>query len=263
MRHFLLPVRCSLFALLSQFVCEMARKTRSGVQSVILMRMQACVLPAILILLSLPPHAFAQDKANPHERWEPAIQAFEKLDKENPPAKGGVLFVGSSSIRLWKLEKSFPKLGAINRGFGGSEIADSIHFADRIILKHEPRLIFLYAGDNDISRGKTFETVVLDFQKLVRVVHDKLPDTKIVFIAIKPSTKRWNLAGTMSKANALIQAICRKDEQLGFADIWKPMLGEDGKPRQELFAKDGLHLNEKGYRLWNSIIKPHLVPAGK
>lgn len=205
----------------------------------------------------------AQEKTkqkNPHARWEATIKKFEEQDEAKPPGKDGVLFVGSSSIRLWKLDESFPKLNAINRGFGGSEIADSTHFADRIILKHEPRLILLYAGDNDIAKGKSAETVTNDFRKFVKVVHARLPKSRIVFIAIKPSIKRWSLADENAKANTAILEICNKDERLDYADIWKPMIGKDGKPRPELFAKDGLHLNSKGYELWTSIVKPLIKP---
>ena len=158
------------------------------------------------------------------------------------------------------LDESFPNLNAINRGFGGSEIADSTHFADRLILKHEPRLILLYAGDNDIAKGKSVETVTDDYRKFVNVVHARLPESRIVFIAIKPSIKRWSLADKNAKANATILKICKKDERLEYADIWKPMIGEDGKPRPELFAKDGLHLNSRGYELWTSIVKPLITP---
>jgi len=221
---------------------------------------------SLLILIAVLLPAAAQDtpkKTNPHERWEPTIKAFEKLDKETSSRKGGVLFVGSSSIRLWKLDESFPDFGAINRGFGGSEIADSTYFAKRIILKHEPRQIFLYAGDNDIARGKSAETVTDDFRKFVQVVRKDLPQTRLVFIAIKPSIKRWALADENAKANAAILEICQQDDLLDYADIWKPMLGEDGQPRPELFAKDGLHLNGKGYELWTSIVKPLIKPVEK
>src|SRR5581483_3446273 len=104
----------------------------------------------------------ADDK--PASRWESAIAAFVKQDQEKAPAKNGVVFVGSSSIRLWNLPKSFPELGALNRGFGGSELADSVRLASRLVLKHEPRLVVLYAGDNDIGSGKSPEQVAADFR---------------------------------------------------------------------------------------------------
>lgn len=192
------------------------------------------------------------------KKWEAAIQKFEAQDKTSPPPKVANLFVGSSSIRMWKLDQSFPKFKTINRGFGGSEIADSIHFAERIILKHQPAVVLLYAGDNDIAHGKSAKTVTADFRKFVSVVRKKLPDTRIAFIAIKPSIKRWNLADEIRQANKAIAAICAADKQMDYVDIFEPMLGKDGKPRPELFLKDGLHLNEQGYKIWADAIRPLL-----
>jgi lysophospholipase L1-like esterase len=166
--------------------------------------------------------------------------------------------VGSSSIRLWDLPKSFPDLDVINRGFDGSEIADSEHFASRIILKHEPRMVVLYAGDNDIAAGKTPEQVLGDFKAFVKTVLKGLPKTRIAFISIKPSIRRWALVDKIRKANVLIETYCKQGEALLYIDVAKPMLGNDGKPRSELFAKDGLHLNETGYALWAMVLKPHL-----
>ncbi len=191
-------------------------------------------------------------------RWEKDIAAFERQDQQKPPPKHGVVFVGSSSIRLWDLHKSFPDLDAINRGFGGSQLADSVHFAPRIVLKYEPRLVVLYAGDNDIAAGKSPERVAEDFQDFVQEVHGRLPKTRIAYLAIKPSILRRPLWDKMRKANALIEAACKKDDRLVFIDVATPMLGADGKPRAELFRKDGLHLNAKGYALWASILKPYL-----
>lgn len=214
---------------------------------------------SVFLLMSADHTTDAADGDKPNfEKWEPSIQKLELQDKVAPPPPGANLFVGSSSIRKWELARSFPKFKTINRGFGGSEIADSIHFAERIILKHEPRVVLLYAGDNDISHGKSAETVTADFQKFVGVVRKELPETKIAFIAIKPSIKRWNLVGEIQKANKAVAAICEKDDKLTYVDIFKPMLDQDGMPRPELFAKDGLHLNDEGYRVWASVIRPLL-----
>jgi len=201
--------------------------------------------------------AGADDRAS-FARWEKAIAAFERQDKERPPPQDAILFAGSSSIRRWDLPKSFPDLAVINRGFGGSELADSVHFAGRIILKHRPRLVVLYAGDNDIAAGKTPERVFADFKAFVRTVHKELPKTRIVFVSIKPSILRWGLWDKMRKANALIEAYCKDGERLAYIDVAGPMLGSNGKPRPELFVKDGLHLSDDGYRLWASLLKPHL-----
>jgi lysophospholipase L1-like esterase len=226
-------------------------------------RLNSLVVAAVMLGVFLQASAgnttLAADGEKPDfKKWEPSIQKFEQQDKESPPPHGANLFVGSSSIRKWELDKSFPKLKTINRGFGGSEIADSIHFAERIILKHKPKVVLLYAGDNDISRGKSAETVTADFQKFVGVVRKALPETSIGFIAIKPSIKRWNLVDEIRTANKAIAAICEKDDKLTYVDIFKPMLGQDGQPRPELFAKDGLHLNDEGYRVWAQVIRPLL-----
>ena len=193
-------------------------------------------------------------------RWGKSIARFESADKKEMPKPGGVLFIGSSSIGLWKtLKDDFPGVPVVRRGFGGSQIADSVHFAGRIVHPYQPRQIVMYAGDNDVASGKSPEAVLADFQTFVKVVHAKLPKTRIAFIAIKPSIARWKLSGKMAQANALIRAACDKEKRLEFIDIWQSMLGQDGKPKPNLFVKDGLHLNANGYALWTSIVKPYLA----
>jgi lysophospholipase L1-like esterase len=191
-------------------------------------------------------------------RWEKEVAAFEKQDAARPPAKGGVVFVGSSSIRLWKLEKSFPGVEALNRGFGGSQIIDSVELAPRLVVKYQPRLVVFYAGDNDIGGGKTPEKVLADFKAFVAVVHKDLPKTRIAFLSVKPSVARWKLVDKIKQANALIEAYCKETEGLVYIDVFTPMLGDDGKPRAELLLKDGLHMNEKGYEIWAERVKPLL-----
>jgi lysophospholipase L1-like esterase len=199
----------------------------------------------------------AQDRTD-FSQWDKAIAAFEQQDKEKPPPKHAVLFAGSSSIRLWDLNQSFPGLQAINRGFGGSQVVDSVYFARQLILKHQPRLLVFYAGDNDIAAGKSPERVTEDFQALVRAIHQELPRTKIIFLAIKPSLARWAHVGRQRRANALVENLCKTDDRLVYLDVASPMLGEDGKPRPELFAADGLHLNKKGYEMWSALLQPLL-----
>lgn len=210
---------------------------------------------ALAALLLVTPRAQAAPEPN---RWEEAITAFEDQDREAPPARDGVLFVGSSSIRLWDLAASFEGLNAINRGFGGSVIADSLHFFDRIVLPHAPRQIVLYAGDNDIARGDSPEEVVENFAAFARRVSNALPGTSLLFIAIKPSLSRWELWPEMKEANAKIEAMAQADEGITFVDIATPMLDESGRPRPELLARDGLHLSDEGYALWTAILAPHL-----
>jgi lysophospholipase L1-like esterase len=191
-------------------------------------------------------------------RWENEIAAFEKKDRESPPPEGAVLFLGSSSIRFWDLDRWFPDLMTINRGFGGSQISDSIEFASRIVLPYQPHTIVFYAGDNDIDSNKTPETVFEDFKKLAGTVHSELPKTRIVFIAIKPSLARWEKVGAMREANRLIREWTETDDRLSYVDVDAPMLGEDGKPRAELLLEDGLHLTDKGYGLWAGLVREHL-----
>ncbi len=200
---------------------------------------------------------FAQEKPN-FAKWEKEIGAFEKQDKVKAPQHEGIVFVGSSTIRFWDLKKSFPELKAINRGFGGSQLADSVHFAPRIVLKYEPRIVVLYAGDNDLAGHKTPEQVFADFQAFATLLHKELPRTKLVFLSIKPSIKRWSIWDQGQKANALIEACCKHDPQSVFVDLAPVILGRDGKPQAELFIKDGLHLNEKGYALVSAVLRPYL-----
>lgn len=192
------------------------------------------------------------------DRWEPAIRDFEAREQAEPAAKGGIVFIGSSSIRRWDLEKHFPGLPVTNRGFGGSRIADSTRYADRILLPIEPRVVVLYAGDNDINAGKTPDQVVSDYRAFVAKVHAALPRTRIVFIALKPSLSRWKLVGAMRQANKAIRAITAEEPRLAFVDVDAPMIGSDGRPRPQLFAEDGLHLSAEGYKLWTSLVLPHL-----
>ncbi len=216
------------------------------------------VLPLLWLIAAVTQARTIASADDRFAKWEEAIAAFEAQDQTDPPDKGGVLFVGSSSIRLWDLQKSFPTLNALNRGFGGSKVADSLHFADRIILPYEPRIVVVYAGDNDIAHEVTPCEVHAHFQELVDKIHTRLPDTRIVYLAIKPSLKRWSLVHRVRAANALIRATCVEDQRLVFVDTDQPMIGSEGTPRPELFRDDGLHLNEAGYELWTGLLKPHL-----
>lgn len=193
-----------------------------------------------------------------HEQWARDIASFEAQDKKQPPPRHAILFVGSSSIRLWDTRKAFPEFKTINRGFGGSHLSDSIYFAPRIILKYEPRIVVVYAGDNDLADMVTPEQLAQDFRQFTKIIHDKLPGTKIFFLAIKPSSRRWELFDTQKKANALIATQCSKDERLQYVDTVSPMLDGTGNPRKELLRDDGLHLNKKGYAVWNGLLKPLL-----
>ena len=205
-----------------------------------------------------PASASANKAAPAADRWDSAIHAFETQDQKAPPVKGGIVFVGSSSIRLWDLEKSFPGLQTLNRGFGGSQLADAVRYVDRIVTCYQPRIVVLYAGDNDLASGKSPEQVFADYRQFVAKVHAALPNARIIYLGIKPSLARWKLIDKVRAANQLIREFAARDPRLVFVDVEKPMLGPDGKPRAELFVRDGLHLNAKGYQVWAELLLPHL-----
>ena len=210
------------------------------------------------LLLFAASIAVAQQAA-PSERWANDIRKFEQADRKNPPAKGGVVFVGSSSIRQWPaLSDAFPDVAVIQRGFGGSQMADAVAYVDRIVLPYEPRLVVVYAGDNDLASGKSPERVLDDYQQLVKKIHAQRPETRIAFLAIKPCLRRWNLIDRVRAANSLIKKASDRDERLVYIDVFTPLLGKDGKPRSELFQPDKLHLNAQGYRVWQAVVAPHL-----
>lgn len=200
-------------------------------------------------------------RAIPHNfaRWETAVAAFEQEDLLAPPPKHAVLFVGASTIVRWKsLAEDFKGTVIVNRGFGGNEIVDSTHFAERMIFPYEPQMIFLRAGGNDIHLGRSAEEVAGDFKDFVAKVRKRLPDVPIAYIALSPSIARWNERDTGDKMNALIADYVRQEKNLVFVDDSKITLGPDGQPRPELFVADRLHFSEEGYKLFAEVVRPYL-----
>jgi lysophospholipase L1-like esterase len=193
-------------------------------------------------------------------RWHNEFAAFAHADEENPPARGGVLFVGSSTIRFWtKLAQDFPQLPVvINRGFGGSTMADCSYFARELVVRYKPRQVLVYAGDNDLAEGRTPLQVLESFASFANTVRAELPNTRISYISIKPSPSRERLLPRIREANNMIAAYLNRLPNSAYIDVFTPMLGADGRPRPELFRGDQLHLNDEGYRLWRSNIAAHL-----
>ena len=219
------------------------------------MRFCARTIAARSITASLQP---PQDP----NRWEPAIQKFEEQDKHTPPPKGGIVFVGASSIVRWNLGEWFPDLkDAINRGFGGSEMADSAKYASRVVVPYAPRTVVLYPGENDIARGTTPETVGAGFVKFYQTVHAALPNTRIIAIGLKPTPARWQLNDKFIEANALIRRYCQSHTNCIYLDVSHDMLDADRKPKPELFISDGQHMTAEGYKIWSRLIRPLLRPA--
>ena len=220
------------------------------------MHMRKAMLLSFIVGMSVQSISIPSEETQPN-RFEKAIVQFENMDKEHPPPEKSVLFIGSSSIRMWKtLVEDFAPLTVINRGFGGSQFTDAIHFANRIVIPYKPALILVYEGDNDIASKKSPERVLLDYKRFVAAVRKGLPNIPVYFISIKPSPSRWAIWEDMKEANNLIEKITEKDELLEFIDVSTPMLDKDGTVRPELFTDDNLHMNADGYRLWTRIIKP-------
>lgn len=217
-----------------------------------------------LLLLSTflfrPTNAAPASSANRHAQWEREIKAFEALDRVRRPPTNAVLFVGSSSIRMWKtLAEDMKGLPVINRGFGGSQMSDLVYFTDRIVIPYQPREIVVYEGDNDIAAGKTPEQVRDDYAEFIKKVQTALPRTRITILSIKPSPLRWQLADKMSAANTLIAQLTTSDRRLDFIDVYTPLLGNDGKPRREFYLPDMLHINQLGYQIWATVIRTRLM----
>jgi lysophospholipase L1-like esterase len=199
----------------------------------------------------------AQQPADP-KLWEPTIQKFEAEDKARSPVKGGIVFIGSSSIARWDLAASFPDLRVANRGFGGSELSDSAKYASRVVVPHAPRLVVLYAGENDLDRGVSPEKISADFVRFCDVIRAALPDTKVVVIGLKPSLLRWKLRDGMHQTNTLLRTRCGAARNCVYVDPWPSMIGKDGTPKPELFVADGLHMTPEGYKAWTLMLRPHL-----
>jgi lysophospholipase L1-like esterase len=205
------------------------------------------------------PSAEQPSAVSPSAKWEKEIQAYEAADKKQSPPEGAVLFTGASGIRLWKtLAQDFRDQKVINRGFGGSEMADAVYFADRIVIPYRPRLIVIQAGGNDINNGKSPEQVAADFKAFVAKVRSKLPDVRIAYLSMNPSPSRWSQREKQQRGNQLIKEFIAGEKKLDYIDFWDALLGPDGKPREDLFVQDRLHNNAAGYKIRADVVRPHL-----
>ena len=223
--------------------------------------MKRIVLVTIFIFLC---NLFSQIDPDPRRYYsgnnedEDFIENFLRWDQKNTYVENGILFLGSSSIRKWPTSNYFDYLPIINRGFGGSHISDVNYYFKSIASIYKPRTIVLYAGDNDIAGKKTPEQVLQDYIDFIILVREHLPQTKIIYLPIKPSPSRWSMWNDMRQANRLIKMYTDSDNMQYYADTATPMLDSQGKPLGDLFVGDSLHLSKKGYDLWSEILKPIL-----
>jgi lysophospholipase L1-like esterase len=204
---------------------------------------------------SSPPVAQSQPAPDP-TRFAGEIRAFAEYDRKNTPPTGAVLFVGSSTIRLWPTATSFPEWTVLNRGFGGSQITDVLHYFDQVVAPYDARVIVFYGGDNDIAEGRAPEQVrdaFADFVARVRRLHADVP---IVFLSIKPSASRWQFWPQAQRANQLVRDFCGHEPHLRYLDVATILLGKDGRPDPARYAPDELHLSAAGYAVWTKALKP-------
>lgn len=215
---------------------------------------------ALALLVLTAPAAAAQTgtRADP-ARWEKDIRAFEAADAITPSPKSGIVFIGSSSIRMWtSLATDFPGMPVINRGFGGSQLPEVTAYVERIVTPYQPRQVIVYCGGNDINAGRMAGDVLADFQSLVRAIHAARPVVRIAYISIAPNPARWAQIDEVKAANQAVREWIVTDPRLTFIDVYAAMLGPDGRPKPDIFLADRLHMNAKGYAIWRAIVGPHL-----
>ncbi len=210
-----------------------------------------------VLLLSMNFLASAQEKGP--ERWEETIKKIEAKNAEKPLASGAVLFVGSSSIAKWQdVDAYFPDQRVLNHGFGGSDFKDLLHYADRLIYPYKPSKVFIYEGDNDLASGASPQQIMKRAKKLRKQIKKALGDTPVVFISPKPSVARWALKAEYEELNAMLNKYAETEDNTEFADVWTPALDNDGKVFEDIFLEDNLHMNAKGYKIWQEALMPYV-----
>ncbi len=208
---------------------------------------------------------FAANLLHAQEQKAPCwndIQAFKKQDSIQPPPQHAILFVGSSSFTKWTdVQSYFPGFTIINRGFGGSSLPDMIRYENDIIFKYEPKQIVIYCGENDLAFSNTVSAQMLfeRFKQLFTDIRTRFPKTPLIYISMKPSPSRWNMKEKMLEGNELIRKYLKKKKKTVFISVWNDMLGPNGKPMEDIFVADKLHMNAKGYAIWQKEIEPHLL----
>lgn len=212
----------------------------------------------LLVVFFIAQTTFAQENSKP---FYSDIKAFIKADSAAMPPQDAILFVGSSSIRMWNdLQQDFPEHTVINRGFGGSSLPHVIDYADIIIFPYKAKQIVIYAGENDFTESDTIsaQTVYNRFRDLYALIRQQQPKTPIVYISIKPSPSRAHLMPKMKEANRLIENFLQQQKKAKFVNVYQLMLNADGKPMGDIFLDDQLHMNRKGYAIWQQALKPYL-----
>ena len=206
----------------------------------------------ISAFLFIGPASFGQDPTRFEGEIKELLSTIPKNDQQST-----IVFTGSSSIRFWpELDKAFDGVKALNLGFGGSQTSDLIHYADELIISHNPSKIFIYEGDNDVAAGKSTAQILFDFKVLIDYIRQFQSDSPIYIISPKPSIARWNLKDNYLDVNNELKDLCSKSKGLQYIDVWTPMCDASGQVKQDIFIQDNLHMNEKGYAIWKEVIEP-------
>jgi len=211
-----------------------------------------CILASLLFLSFFV-------KAQDPERFADEVSAIQKkYDTLFDASKETIVFTGSSSVRIWNdLQERFPEHQIVNSGFGGSQASDLLAYTEELILQYSPQKIFIYEGDNDIAEGKDAKQIMNDLLAIMAKIRAQNPSAEIILIAAKPSIARWNLKKNYKRLNRKFKKLSRKDAELHYADVWKPMVVK-GSVMTDIFIEDGLHMNSKGYEIWFNTLKPFL-----
>lgn len=211
---------------------------------------QLLVFSFITMNLFAQKHAFAKE-----------IEKYQQQDKVQMPKENQILFVGSSSFRMWdSIQNYFPDFHVINRGFGGSTLIDVIYYADDIIFPYQPKQVVIYCGENDLTEPNVDAAVVSDrFKILFEMIRKHYPDIPVVFVSIKPSPSRKKHRESSEAANAAIEYFLSHVKNTSFVDVYSLMLDANGNPKPEIFKSDSLHMNAKGYQIWKKAITPSLI----
>lgn len=190
-------------------------------------------------------------------RFEKDIAKFDNQFKETPTT-GGIVFTGSSSIRLWKLEQDFPDLPVLNRGFGGSVANDLIVHFDRVVGRYQPRLLVVYTGSNDLNARLSPAEALADYTRFLDMVHEKLPSCRIIVNPVKVSESRIKQIPAVNELNTRLKSWIAEKSWIRWVESGDYLVDENGRPKPEYFRKDKLHLNDAGYVRWKAILEPVL-----
>lgn len=220
------------------------------------------VLRQIFLLILMGSVVTAQDEIAPKVRFEEAILAFEKADRESPPPSESILFIGSSIFRLWAgLAEQMAPLPVFNRAFGGSRTHEVLAYVDRIVLPYRPRVIVYYCGSNDINSNVRPERIAGNFREFVDRVRRDLPETRVIFVSINKAPQKMEKWGEVDEANRLVREYCGAGKWLRYVDVNSALFDRNGQPRMELYLPDRLHFRDPAYSEFAEIIRPVVSDA--